>query len=102
MWNPHGRTYTQPALVSYSAATGKMLQVLYRYQSQCGGGVALPLWTGPSARRVIGLITNPLNGKAPNSYVFGVIAGGHLRPLPALVDGAAPQTAFLGTSYIAF
>jgi hypothetical protein len=89
---------TPPSLVSYSAATGKPLRVIY--QGWCG--LIVPLWTDPSARQVIGLLSIPQYDKGPNHYVFGVIAGGHLTSLPALLDGAAPQVAFLGTSDIAF
>jgi hypothetical protein len=90
-----------PSFVSYSAATGKQLQVLYQYHDQCLTGVALPLWTDPSARHVIGLMMIT-QGKGPNLYVFGLIAAGRLTPLPALVVNLAAQPAVPLPGSIAF
>jgi hypothetical protein len=77
---------TAPSFVSYSAATGKPIQVLYQYRGQCVSGQALPLWTDPSGSRVIGLIA--LEGKqSPASTLFGLFAAGRFTPLPGLVVG---------------
>jgi hypothetical protein len=82
-----------PSFVSYSTATGKPLQVLYRYQGPCVDGQALLLWANPSGSQAIGLIlmVKQVQGKnTPSPTLFGVAAGGHFTPLPALVvpDGA--------------
>jgi hypothetical protein len=76
-----------PAFVSYSTATGKPLQVLYRYQGQCVNGQALLQWINPSGSQAIGflLMVKVVNGK--NTAVpslFGVAAGGRFTQLPAL------------------
>jgi hypothetical protein len=73
-----------PAFVSYSTATGRPLQDLARYPGSCPSGTAVPEWTDPSARHVIGLITTQPNGKKPGAYAFGVFTGGRLTPLPLL------------------
>jgi hypothetical protein len=73
-----------PWFVSYSTATGKPLQVLYRYQDPCVNGQALLLWTDPSGSHVIGLIFLAQgNGSSPT--LFGLFAAGRLTPLPDLV-----------------
>jgi hypothetical protein len=76
-----------PSFVSYSTATGKPLQVLYRYQGQCVNGRALLQWINPSGSQAIGflLLVKVVNGKntsVPN--LFGVAAGGRFTQLPAL------------------
>jgi hypothetical protein len=76
-----------PSFVSYSTATGKPLQVLYKYQGQCVNGQALLQWINPSGSQAIGfiLLDQVVNGKntsVPN--LFGVAAGGRFTQLPAL------------------
>jgi hypothetical protein len=73
-----------PGFVGYSTATGKPLQVLYRYQDPCVNAEALLLWTDPSGSRVIGLIFL-VNGKGSSPTLFGLFAAGRLTPLPDLV-----------------
>lgn len=75
-----------PSFVSYPAATGKPLQVLYRYQGSCSDGQALLLWTDSSGSHAIGLVL-VVKGKQLLPASFGVVAAGHLTPLPALVVG---------------
>jgi hypothetical protein len=43
-----------PMFVAYSAATGKLLRVLYQYTGACDQGVDTVLWSDDSARHVIG------------------------------------------------
>jgi hypothetical protein len=91
-----------PSLVSYSTATGKPLQVLYRYQGQCVNGQALLLWTDPSGSQAIGfiLLVKVVKGKnTPSPTLFGVAADGHFTPLPAPV---VPEGADLSSGGIAF
>jgi hypothetical protein len=75
-----------PGFVGYSTATGKPLQVLYRYQDRCVNAEALLLWTDPSGSQVIGLIFL-VNGKGSSPALFGLFAAGRLTPLPDLVVG---------------
>jgi len=91
-----------PSFVSYSTATGKPLQVLYRYQGQCVNGQALLLWTDPSGSQAIGfiLLVKVVKGKnTPSPTLFGVAADGHFTPLPAPV---VPEGADLSSGGIAF
>jgi hypothetical protein len=76
-----------PSFTSYSAATGKPLQILYRYHGQCVNGQALLAWINPSGSQAIGFIlmdkvVNGKNTSVPN--LFGVAAGGRFTPLAAL------------------
>lgn len=79
-----------PSFVSYSAATGKPLKVLGRYQGQCLVGVAEVLWTDPTGSHVIGLFFLDTKDKKEGGYPFGIVGGGHFTRLPALpvVSGA--------------
>jgi hypothetical protein len=91
-----------PSFVSYSTATGKPLQVLYRYQGVCVNGQALLLWTDPSGSQAIGLIltVKVVKGKnTPSPTLFGVAADGRFTPFPALV---VPQGAVDNQGGIAF
>jgi hypothetical protein len=87
----NGTTFACPAVppsfVSYSTATGKPLQVLYRYQGPCVNGQALLAWINSSGSQAIGfiLMDKVVNGKnTPVPNLFGVAAGGRFTPLPAL------------------
>jgi hypothetical protein len=91
-----------PSFVSYSTATGKPLQVLYQYRGPCTQGEAVVLWTDPSGSRAIGVV-QLVNGKQPMVDLFGLVTGGHLTPLPALVAGNdALQTVLDDSGDIAF
>jgi hypothetical protein len=81
-----------PWFVSYSTATGKPLQVLYRYQDPCVSGQALLLWTDPSGSHVIGVILL-VKGKGSWPALFGLFAAGRLTPLPDLVVGTRSRQA---------
>jgi hypothetical protein len=75
-----------PSFVSYSTATGKPLQVLYKYQGQCVNGQALLAWTNSSGSQAIGfiLLVKVVNGKnTPAPTLLGVVGGGRFTPLPA-------------------
>ena len=87
----NGTTFACPAVppsfVSYSTATGKPLQVLYKYQGQCVNGQALLQWINPSGSQAIGFIlmdkvVNGKNTSVPN--LFGVAAGGRFTALAVL------------------
>ena len=87
----NGTTFACPAVppsfVSYSTATGKPLQVLYKYQGQCVNGQALLQWINPSGSQAIGfiLMDQVVNGKNTSvPALFGVAAGGRFTPLAAL------------------
>ena len=62
----------QPALTSYSVATGKLEHILYRYQATCQFGSAVPLWA-PSGSSVIGvvqgLVTHVVNHYSHSKYL---------------------------------
>jgi hypothetical protein len=87
----NGTTFACPAVppsfVSYSTATGKPLQVLYKYQGQCVNGQALLQWINPAGSQAIGFILMDQAVKGVNTSVpslFGVAAGGRFTPLAAL------------------
>jgi hypothetical protein len=82
---------TPPSFVSYSAATGERLRVLYQYPDPCRSRnartpwLAAPLWTDSSASQVIGFIQIFPNSPAHWTAVLGLIVRGQLTPLPAPV-----------------
>jgi hypothetical protein len=83
-----GCTSTPPSFGRYSAATGKLLQVLYRYPAQCPSTAAVPLWTDDSDHDLIALLMSYPNGNGPPVTKLSLISGGRLTPLPGLVaDG---------------
>lgn len=88
-----GCAHAPPSFVSYSAATGKPLKVLYRYRGQCLNGQSLVLWTDPAGRHVIAFLLLALKGKpASAGDLFGVITAGHFTSLPPLVTGTGSAT----------
>jgi hypothetical protein len=91
-----------PSFVSYSTATGKPLQVLYKYQSQCVNGQALLQWINSSGTQAIGFILMDKAVKGVNTRVpslFGVAVGGRFTQLPAL---PFHQDAVTGAGGLAF
>jgi hypothetical protein len=52
--SPAGCGTNGPMFVSYSAATGKRLRVLYQYPGACQSGLNTVLWSDDSAQHVIG------------------------------------------------
>jgi hypothetical protein len=66
-----------PMFVAYSAATGKLLRVLYQYTGACDEGVDTVLWSDDSARHVIGESLTMVQGNPPQHFDrYGVAAGG--------------------------
>lgn len=77
-----------PSFVSYPAATGKPLKVLYRYPGRCLNGQPIVLWTDPAGSRAIAFLLLALKGKpASAGDLFGVVGAGGFTPLPPLVTG---------------
>jgi len=92
-----GCRYVQPSFLSYSAAAGK---VLYRYQGNCLNGQSEVLWTDPSGSQAIAFLLLAFKGvKASAGDKFGVVGGGRLTPLPALI---VPSGAVDSAGSIAF
>jgi hypothetical protein len=78
----------EPTFASYSTATGKPLQVLYRHQGQCLNGQSIPLWTDPAGSEAIVFLLLALKGQpASAGNSFGVVSAGHFTPLAPLVTG---------------
>jgi hypothetical protein len=75
-----------PSFVSYSTATGKPRRVLCRYAGPCTYGRSQVVWTDPAGSRAIGLLL-VWNGKKLAAVLFGVVAAGHLTPLPNVITG---------------
>ena len=72
--------------VSYSAATGKPVHVIYRYDAPVLNGSLQVLWTDPSGSHAIAHQLIALKGvKVPGGDKFGVVGGGRFTPLPALI-----------------
>ena len=70
-----------PGFTAYSVRTGKPVRVLYKYTGPCSNGLSYVLWTGASARYVIGVTEiNPYSGGKPSGQL-GVITDGHISLL---------------------
>ncbi len=82
-------TASYPSFTSYPT-TGKPPQVLYRYNGQCQGSLAQPLWTDSSGSQVIGLLSG--GGQDTNSANVFLIAAGHFTSLSAPVAGYLSQS----------
>jgi hypothetical protein len=86
-----------PTIASYSA-TGKRLQVLYRWQAaQCLSANTTVMWTSPDGSTAIVSLDLSMKGikvTAPESSRFGVVSGGHLTVLPPLLAGSYANIAF--------
>lgn len=86
-----------PTIASYSA-TGKLLQVLYRWQAaQCLSANTTVMWTSPDGSTAIASLNLSLKGikvTAPESSRFGIVSGGHLTVLPPLLAGDYANIAF--------
>ena len=65
-----------PMFVAYSAATGKLLRVLYQYTGACDEGVDTVLWSDDSARHVIGEQTITQHNSPQRIDRYGVAAAG--------------------------
>ncbi|MGH3290627.1 MAG: hypothetical protein ACRDP7_02355 [Trebonia sp.] len=81
-------TTVEPTFASYSTATGKPLQVLYRHQGQCLNGQSIVLWTDPAGREAIVFLLLALKDQPVSAGdSFGVVSAGHFTPLAPLVTG---------------
>jgi hypothetical protein len=72
----------EPQFNLYSAATGKLTRVLYRYQGTCFSGEADVVWTGAGGIAV-GVISaeRTVNRRAGTDWEVGVLAAGKFTPL---------------------
>jgi hypothetical protein len=82
---------------AYSVRTGKPVRVLYKYQGTCANGLSYVLWTGASARYVIG--ATEINPSSADTHAgqLGVITGGHISLLklpPSVSPPDYPYVAF--------
>lgn len=89
-------TSGQLALNAYSVATGKLENVLYRYQGGCHFGIVQVVWA-KSATLAIGLITisRLVNPSPPVTNTVGVATPGKFTALPVALAGGtydAPGT----------
>ncbi len=86
-----------PTIASYSAS-GKRLQVLYRWQAaQCLSANTTVMWTSPDGSTAIVSLDLSMKGikvTAPESSRFGIVSGGHLTVLPPLLAGNYATIAF--------
>jgi hypothetical protein len=86
-----------PTIASYSA-TGKLLQVLYRWQAaHCLSANTTVMWTSPDGSTAIASLDLSMKGikvTAPESSRFGVVSSGHLTVLPPLLAGNYANIAF--------
>jgi hypothetical protein len=78
----------EPMFVSYSAATGKRLRVLYQYTGPCQSGSNTVLWSDDSARHVVGERQRTFPGE-PLQYTdqYGVAAAGTFAPFKVAPHG---------------
>jgi len=86
-----------PTIASYSAS-GKRLQVLYRWQAaQCLSANTTVMWTSPDGSTAIASLDLSMKGikvTAPESSRFGIVSGGQLTVLPPLLAGNYATMAF--------
>jgi hypothetical protein len=86
-----------PTIASYSAS-GKRLQVLYRWQAaQCLSANTTVMWTSPDGGTAIVSLNLSMKGikvTAPESSRFGIVSRGHLTVLPPLLAGNYATIAF--------
>jgi hypothetical protein len=77
----------EPQFNLYSAATGKLTRVLYRYQGSCWSGEADVLWAGAGGT-AIGLIEAQriVKNRATVNHEFGVVTAGKITPLHVLMS----------------
>jgi len=87
----------QLALNVYSVATGKLENVLYRYQGGCHFGTAQVVWA-KSATLAVAMITvsKPVNPAQPVTNTVGVATPGKFTAVPVNVVGAVT---LLGGAY---
>lgn len=74
-----------PRFVAYSAATGKLLRVLYQYQRPCRYGIFSVLWSDNAARHVIGESETAQQDGLFDRY--GVAAGGNFAQFQVAKHG---------------
>jgi hypothetical protein len=73
--------------VAYSAATGRLLRVLYQYTGACDEAMDTVLWTDDSARHVIGEQELLLHNPQQNIDRYGVAAAGKFTKFPVAKHG---------------
>lgn len=74
-----------PRYVAYSAATGKLLRVLYQYAGPCRYGVFTVLWSDNAARHIIGESWTAQQGGQFDRY--GVAAAGNFAKFQVAKHG---------------
>ena len=74
-----------PRFVAYSAATGKLLRVLYQFQGPCRYGIFTVLWSDDAARHVIGESWTAQQGGLFDRY--GVAAAGNFTKFQVAQHG---------------
>jgi hypothetical protein len=72
---------------AYSAATGKLLRVLYQYTGACDEGVDTVLWSDDSARHVIGEQILSQRNPLQHTDRYGVAAAGKFTKFPVAQHG---------------
>jgi hypothetical protein len=77
-----------PMFVTYSAAAGKRLRVLYQYPGPCVRALDTVLWSDNAARHVIGEVQTDFGGNPPVSTDrYGVAAAGTFVKFPVAKHG---------------
>jgi hypothetical protein len=81
--NTHGCSQQEPQFNLYSAATGKLARVLYRYQGTCFSGEADVAWAGAGGTAIGVIAAERIVGtRATTDWEVGVLAAGKFTPLP--------------------
>jgi hypothetical protein len=72
----------EPQFSLYSAATGKLTRVLYRYQGTCFSGEAAVAWAGAGGTAIGVIAAERIVGtRATTDWEVGVLAAGKFTPL---------------------
>jgi hypothetical protein len=78
----HGCSQQEPQFNLYSAATGKLTRVLYRYQGTCFSGEAAVAWAGAGGTAIGVIAAERIVGtRATTDWEVGVLAAGKFTPL---------------------
>ncbi len=78
----HGCSQQEPQFSLYSAATGKLTRVLYRYQGTCFSGEADVAWAGAGGTAIGVIAAERIVGtRATTDWEVGVLAAGKFTPL---------------------
>jgi hypothetical protein len=77
-----GCSQQEPQFSLYSAATGKLTRVLYRYQGSCFSGEAGVAWAGAGGTAIGVIAAERIVGtRATTDWEVGVLAAGKFTPL---------------------